>query len=113
MLDSIAGSSFFSIIYLYKGYWHFPVQESDREKKALVTPDGLFQFRQKPFGLTNAPASFQRLMDTVLVPLKLRTCLVYMDDILGIFTQLRRTYYPTASVLQALSDASLMLNPLK
>ena len=52
-------------------------------------------------------------MDTVLVPLKLRTCLVYMDDILGIFTQLRRTYYPTASVLQALSDASLMLNPLK
>ena len=65
MLDRLAGSSFFSIIDLYKGYWQLPVRESDREKTACFTPDGLFQFRQMPFGLTNAHASFQRLMDTV------------------------------------------------
>ena len=65
VLDRLAGSSFFSIIDLYKGYWQLPVRESDREKTACFTPDGLFQFRQMPFGLTNAHASFQRLMDTV------------------------------------------------
>ena len=113
VLDSLAGSSFFSIIDLYKGYWQLPVRESDREKTAFVTPDGLFQFRQMPFGLTNAPASFQRLMDTVLAPLKWLTCLVYMDDIIVFSPNFDENIIRLRAVLQAWSDAGLILNPLK
>ena len=113
VLESLAGSSFFSIIDLYKGYWQLPVRESDRKKTAFVAPDGLFQFRQMPFGLTNAPASFQRLMDTVLAPLKWLTCLVYMDDIIVFSPNFDENIIRLRAVLQAWSDAGLILNPLK
>jgi hypothetical protein len=59
-----------------------PVAEKDRQKTAFVTPDGLFEFKRMPFGLANAPATFQRLMDQVLNRLQWTTCLVYLDDIL-------------------------------
>ena len=54
----------------------------DREKTAFCTPDGLFEFKVMPFGLCNAPARFQRLMDTILAGLQWTNCQVYLDDII-------------------------------
>ena len=82
VLDRLGGAKFFTTLDLYKGYWQVPMAEADRPKTAFVTPDGLFQFKRMSFGLCNAPASFQRMMDTILGPLKWKICLVYMDDIL-------------------------------
>ncbi len=113
VLDSLAGSSVFSILDLYKGYWQVPVREDDKEKTAFVTPDGLFQFRQMPFGLCNAPASFQRLMDTVLAPLKWLTCLVYMDDIIIFSAGFEEHLVRLRAVLEAIAEAGLILNPVK
>lgn len=113
VLDSLPGSSFFSIIDLYKGYWQVPVEETDKEKTAFVTPDGLFQFRQMPFGLCNAPASFQRLMDTILAPFKWITCLVYMDDIIIFSVDFDDHLVRLCAILQALSQSGLVLNPSK
>jgi hypothetical protein len=48
---------------LYRGYWQVQVDKSDIKKTAFVTQDGLFEFKRMPFGLSNAPATFQRLMD--------------------------------------------------
>ena len=48
---------------------------------AFSTRDGLFEFKVMPFGLCNAPATCQRLMDMVLAGVKWSSCLVYMDDI--------------------------------
>ena len=52
------------------------------EKMAFCTTEGLYQFNVMPFGLCNAPASFQRLMDLVLTGFQWLQCLVYLDDII-------------------------------
>ena len=54
----------------------------DREKTAFTVGTGLWQFQVMPFGLCNAPATFERLMETVLKGLSGSTCLVYLDDII-------------------------------
>ena len=54
----------------------------DRENTAFCTADGLFEFNVMPFGLCNAPATFQRLMDLILAGLQWSACLVYLDDII-------------------------------
>ena len=83
-LDTLGGSKFFTTLDLASGYWQVEVATEDRPKTAFVTPEGLFQFKVMPFGLCNAPATFQRLMDRVLGGLKWSSCLVYFDDIIVI-----------------------------
>lgn len=80
--DAMAGASWFSTLDLRSGYWQVEMKPSDREKTAFTTGDGLWQFKVMPFGLCNAPATFERLMDKVLQGLPLNVCLVYLDDIL-------------------------------
>ena len=53
-----------------------------KRKAAFVTNEGLFQFRVMPFGLCNAPATFERLMDRVLCGMRWSRCLVYLDDVI-------------------------------
>ncbi len=80
-LDTLAGSKWFSTLDLLSGYWQVEVSPEDRNKTAFCTHEGLFEFRVMPFGLCNAPATFQRLMDAVLAGLQWSSCLVYIDDI--------------------------------
>ena len=79
-LDVLAGSSWFSTLDLASGYWQVGMEECDREKTAFATPFGLFQFKVMPFGLCNAPATFQRLMELVLSGVHWSVRLVYLHD---------------------------------
>lgn len=67
---------------LAKGYWQIPLYALSREKTAFATPDGLYEFEVMPFGLHSAPATFQRMVNTVL-----RSCFqfaqAYIDDIVA------------------------------
>ncbi|KAJ0397444.1 hypothetical protein ATCC90586_009028 [Pythium insidiosum] len=65
-LESLGGARLFSTLDLLAGYWQIGVAQHDRDKTAFVTRQGLFRFRRMPFGLSNAPGTFQRLMDCVL-----------------------------------------------
>ena len=80
LLDEIGKAKFITTLDLAKGYWQVPLAEEDREKTAFTTPNGLYQFLTMPFGLSGAPATFQRMMDEVLRGLNSFVG-VYLDDI--------------------------------
>ena len=82
-LDMLAGKQWFSTLDLASGYWQVSLSQEARVKTAFATHSGLFQFRVMPFGLCNAPATFERLMDRVLQGLRWSRCLVYLDDIIS------------------------------
>eukprot|EP00731_Ephydatia_muelleri_P031295 Em0022g809a len=111
--DTLGGSKFFTTLDLASGYWQVEVATEDRPKTAFVTPEGLFQFKVMPFGLCNAPATFQRLMDRVLGGLKWSSCLVYFDDIIVIGSTFSEHLKHLAAVLTHLRQSGLKLNPTK
>ena len=82
-LDMLAGKQWFSTLDLASGYWQVSLSQEARVKMVFATHSGLFQFRVMPFGLCNAPATFERLMDRVLQGLRWSRCLVYLDDIIS------------------------------
>lgn len=81
ILDLLGSSKFFSTLDLANGFHQIEVGQLDREKTAFSTPLGHFEYRRMPFGLKGAPATFQRLMNNVLVGLQGSKIFVYMDDI--------------------------------
>ena len=74
------GCSVFSKIDLVKAFHHIRIHPDDVQKTAITTPFGLFEFTRMPFGLRNAPQTFQRFMDMILQGLPFVFC--YIDDIL-------------------------------
>ena len=80
LLISLAGSTFFSRLYLQKGYYQNHMASKDIPKTAIVTSFRMFKFLHLPFGLQNSGNTFQGMMDQILG--NLPYCFVYMDDVL-------------------------------
>jgi transposase InsO family protein len=112
-LDCLAGSKIFSMMDLKSGYWQIEVDDRDREKTAFVTSDGLYEFKVMPFGLCNAPATFERMMDTVLRGLKWNICLCYLDDIIVYAPNFQEHQIRLRKVLRCIRGAGLTLNSNK
>ena len=112
-LYQLANSLFFTTLDLASGYWQVLVDANSREKTAFVTHSGLYEFAVMPFGLKNAPATFQRLMETVMASLIRNVCLDYLDDIIVTGKTFSEHLDNLRKVLTRLREAGLRLKPRK
>ena len=81
-IDSLGEASVFTTLDCNSGYWQITIREEDRDKTAFTSHAGTFRFIGIPFGLTDAPATFQRTIDILLSRCRWQSFLVYLDDII-------------------------------
>ena len=102
LLDKLLGASIFSSLDLQSGYHQIKITDADVPKTAFITHRGLYEYLVLPFGLSNAPAAFQRAMNKLFSHLPF--VLVYMDDILVYRKTEAEHKYHLSQVLQILRD---------
>jgi hypothetical protein len=112
-LEALGGTRYFSTLDLLSGYWQVGLTEKARQKAAFTTRNGLFLWNVMPFGLCNAPATFERLMETVLRGLQWKECLVYLDDVVVFARNEQEMLARLDAVFARLSAAGLKLKPRK
>ena len=108
-MESIRGAKIFTKLDLHSGYNQLRVREEDQPKTAFKCRFGHFQFAVTPFGLTNAPASFQALMNNVLHELLGVCVLSYIDDILIYSPNLEQHIIDVEKVLNLLTKNKLFV----
>ncbi|KAK3893315.1 hypothetical protein Pcinc_002871 [Petrolisthes cinctipes] len=112
-LDALSGAKWFSTLDMKAGYHQVKVAEKDREKTAFSYGRGLWQFKVMPFGLCNASATFERLMDRVLEGLHWQTALIYLDDVTVFGQTFNQELERLSEVFNRIRAAHLKLNPKK
>ena len=112
-LAALSGSRWFSTLDLACGYWQVAMDASTQEKAAFVTPSGLYEWNVMPFGLCNAPSTFERLMELVLKGLHWKICLIYLDDVIVIGHRFEEELKRLKQVFERLTCAGLNLKPKK
>ncbi len=113
ILELLGNATLFTSLDLMSGFWQVEIQPQDQEKTAFITCHGLYQFKIMCFGLCNAPATFQRLMDLVLSGLNWNSCLVYIDDILVFSRTFEDHLEDLEAVFLRLLQYGLKLKPKK
>lgn len=113
ILDQLKDAQYFSTLDLASGYHQVLVDPQDRQKTAFSTSFGHFEFKRMPFGLKGAPATFQRLMNQVLLGLQGIQCFVYLDDIVTFSKTLDEHITKLRTVFERLQEANLKLQPQK
>lgn len=112
-LDTLSGSKLFSTLDLLSGYHQFEVNEKDRPRTAFITKYGLFEYTRMPFGLCNAPSTFQRGMELVLRRLQWVTLLIYLDDVIITGKTFKEHLNNLGEVLSRFRKFGLKLKPTK
>ena len=113
ILDQLGGSKYFSTLDVASGFHQILMDPASRPKTAFSTSYAHLEFLRMPFGLKNAPATFQRLMDRVLSGLQGIELFVYMDDIVIYATSLEEHAHKFRKLLARLKAAGLALQPDK
>lgn len=108
-ISQVQGYNYFCSLDLSQGFYQIEVPPEEREKLAFVTQSGKWQYAMLPMGLTDSPAIFQQLMDTVFGDLRGRIVLVYMDDILVMGKTVQQLAYNLDIVFDRLRRYNLKL----
>ncbi|XP_076660488.1 uncharacterized protein LOC143363841, partial [Halictus rubicundus] len=113
ILSQLGNAKFFSALDLSSGFHQIPMDPDSKKYTAFSTPQGHFHYNRMPFGLKNAPATFQRMMDTALRGLVNKHCFVYLDDIIIFGDTIGKHNENLAMVLQRLRELGLKIQPDK
>ena len=113
VIDKMEGSQYFSTLDAAAAYWSMPLCETDKEKTAFSVPRGKYEFNVTPYGLCNAGASYQRLMDICLSGLPPDHILAYMDDIAVFSRSFEQHMEDLAEIFTRLRAANITLNESK
>lgn len=108
-IDKLQGGNFFISLDLRSGYHQVPIEEPSKHFTAFVTPEGQYEYNRIPFGLSNAPRVFQRLMTKILRPVRENSAL-YLDDILLYAPTIPETLEVLQKVLKIFREEGLTLN---
>ena len=111
--DALGDAKYFSTLDLRQGYWQVENDPETADKTTFITRRGAFKFKVLPFGLSNAPAVFQRLMNMVMQGLTWEACLVFLDDIIVISSTFEQHLERLSAVFGRLRSANLKLKPSK
>jgi hypothetical protein len=82
LLEGLRDATVFSVLDAKSGYWQVAMEPASVEKTAFSCHEGLFEYVVMPFGLCNAPATYQRAMNAILADVLYVFCFVYLDDVL-------------------------------
>ncbi|KAL1918538.1 uncharacterized protein VTP21DRAFT_3198 [Calcarisporiella thermophila] len=110
IFDALHGATVFSTLDAASGYWQVALRKEDKPKATFVTRFGTYQFRVMPFGLCNAPATFQRLMEHVLDGMLWKSVVVFIDDINVYSRTFDEHLEHLRAVFQRLKEHNLRLN---
>ena len=113
IIDCLHGANYFSTLDLSQGYYQISLDEQDQMKSAFTAKSGQYCFTRMPFGLANAPCTFQRVLNNVMRNINWKSCVVFMDDILIFGRTIQEHNQNLESVLRVLSESQLKAMPTK
>ncbi len=113
ILDSLSGALYFTSLDATSGYYQISMCEADKKKTAFAWKGGLYEFNRMPFGLCNAPATFQRTMDKILAEERGKFVIPYLDDIIIYSKSSDEHIEHVKKVIGRLQNAGIKLNKNK
>lgn len=113
LVDSTAGHELLSFMDAFSGYNQIYMEEADQEKTAFITDQGLYCYKMMPFGLKNAGATYQRLMNRMFQSQIGRNVEVYVDDLLVKSVRANRHIEDLREAFRTLRKYNMKLNPAK
>ena len=110
-IDQIGNAKLVSTFDMLKGYWQVPLTQRAREISAFVTPSGLYQYKVMPFGMKNAPATFQRMVNKLVRDID--GCEGYIDDVVIFSDNWSDHIRQIERFFQIMREAKLTINLMK
>nr|GFC03792.1 reverse transcriptase domain-containing protein [Tanacetum cinerariifolium] len=110
MLERLTGNEYYCFLYGFFGYFQIPIDPKDQEKTTFTCPYGTFTYKRMPFGLCNAPGTFQRCMMAIFHDMIEQTMEVFMDDFLVFGNSFSMCLTNVEKMLKRCEDTKLALN---